>query len=398
MKADRLDPNRRSAVNAAATLTGICLVPAMLLPYITGAAARDLSFNSQQLGLVATALLGGVILVMASSVLWIRKLNWSLLVAAGSIVALAAFLATGFARSFEPMLTCMAFAGFGTGIVYAPAICALGDTHDPDRNFGRAFFLQIVLGGAAGFVATELLDQRGLRAIMVLLSVIFALGLCLIPFLPAAGAKQAVRRVTTPGLRSVQIHAGLAGMLLLTVGPTAIWVFFERIGVEAGFSTRSVGNVIATGLLLGAPGALLSGAAAKRFGRIGPLTLATSVMVCTFAIAITTHNLAVYGLCGLLFQFLWNFSLAFQFGAVSQADASGRLIVLAPVAQGLGAMIAPALAGTLMHDSGYWPAVGLAAITSCAGLALLVWLCRPLASGPWMGQAETISQNTPGTP
>jgi hypothetical protein len=387
---DRADLNRPSVVNAAAFLTSLCLVPAMLLPYVAGAVARELAFDTQQIGLLSAALIGGIIIVMASSVFWIRAFNWRVVVAVGSLIAVAGFLVAGQMRAFVPMCALVAIASFGVGIAYAPAICMLGDTADPDRNFGRAFFMQIVLGGLAGFISTELGEQWGLRGIMGLLSALYLLALLVIPLLPSTGARRATTQAITVTPRVARIYGGLIGMLLLTVGPTAVWVFFEGIGSAAGFSARSIGNVIAAGLLLGAPGALLSAAAGIRFGRMIPLSIATITMVVTFAIAIVTRSLPVYALCAFAFQFMWNFSLSFQYGAVSQADESGRLIVLAPVFQGVGAMLAPAIAGTLIHDNSYWSAVGLAAVTSAVGLLLMAWLCMALARPSWPSEVNHL--------
>jgi hypothetical protein len=81
----------------------------------------------------------------------------------------------------------------------------------------------------------------------------------------------------------------------------------------------------------------------------------------------------------LVFQFMWNFSLSFQLGALSVADGSGRLVVLAPAAQGLGGTLGPALAGTLAKGNDYWTVSALGAVASIAGLVLIVSLCRAAA-------------------
>jgi MFS family permease len=370
------------AVLAAAFLTSICLLPAMLAPYMTGAAARDLSLDTRELGFMAMALIGGVIAVMASSVAWIRRVNWRAVAAAGAFVAMAGFLLAGQARSFALLLAFVSLASLGTGMAYAPAIAALGESDDPDRSFGYAFFLQIILSGIAGFVATQFSGRWGLGGVVYLLGGAFGVSLAAVVLLPERSRKMpAAPAVQEPPL-ALPIYAGLAGILLLSAGPTANWVFFERIGESAGLPAQTVGNVIALGLLLGAPGALFSATVSARFGRIGPLAIATLLMIATFIAVVAARTVAIYLLCALAFQFLWNFTLAFQYGAVSQADVSGRLIVLAPVCQGIGAVFGSGLAGELVHGGSYWPAVVMAAITSLAGLLLILRLCRPRAAAP----------------
>jgi len=375
MAADARDVNNASAVAAAALLTSICLLPMMLIPYIVGAAARDFAVEPRELGLVAGGIIGGVIAVMASSVLWVRKFNWRVLVVVGACVTVAGYLLAGHVRGFGALAILLFIASCGSGLVYAPAICALSDTANPDRSFGYSFFLQILVSGLTGFIATELVQRWGLSGLLDLIATFFALALVLVLFLPARGIKSG----TGDAIRyraGLPVWAGLTGMLLLNAGPMAVWTFFERIGNAAGFSEQSVGNAIATGLLMGAPGALLSSVAGRRYGRILPLAVSSAAMVATFAVAVITRNLVVYLLCGLVFQFLWNFGLAFQYGAMSAADVSGRLIVLAPTFQGVGAVAGPAVAGMMVRGNDYTPVAGVGGLCAIGGLILILWLCN----------------------
>ena len=142
-------------------------------------------------------------------------------------------------------------------------------------------------------------------------------------------------------------------MLLLNAGPTAVWAFFEQIGRGAGFTEQSVGNMIAIALLLGAPGSLFSAAAAGAYGRIRPARGLDAAAGRDLRCRDYAHSPPVYFLAGTLFQFLLNFGLAFQYGALSDADTSGRLIVLAPTFQGIGGIGGPIVAGLLAHGGSY---------------------------------------------
>jgi MFS family permease len=67
--------------------------------------------------------------------------------------------------------------------------------------------------------------------------------------------------------------------------------------------------------------------------------------------------------------------LSFQYGALSDADTSGRLIVLAPTFQGIGGIGGPIIAGLLAHGGSYVAVGAWSAVYEIAGLALLVALC-----------------------
>jgi hypothetical protein len=375
------DVDRPAAVIAAVALTAICLLPVMLTPYIVGAAGQDreLALQPSQLGLLAASLVGGAITVMATSVFWVRRCNWRVLVAAGSAMACAANLYASYAHTFAPLIVAVLVASCATGAAYAPAICALSDTRDPDRNFAYSFFLQIVVSGIAGFLISGLVPRLGIVSPLRLIAVFFAAGLLLAPMLPVRGVKAGAKSVQAGGIPGLQIWAGLVGMLLMNAGPMAVWAFYERIGAAAGFNEHAIGNVIALSLLMGAPGALLSSVAARRFGRRLPLTVATIPVLAAFAASVATRDLRVYLISALLIQFLVNFGLAFQYGAMSAADISGRLIVLGPTFQGMGGVIGPVIAGALVRDGNYAPVAALGASLTLAGLLLILWLCLGVA-------------------
>jgi predicted MFS family arabinose efflux permease len=381
--AERPEVDRLSRVMAAALLTSICLLPTMLMPYLVGAIALTVTPDSRQLGFVAAAVLGGPIALMAVSMAWVRRFPWRRLVFGGLLGAALGYLLAAGAHNFAALLACIAFGSSALAVAYAPPICALSDTSDPDRNFGYAFFLQIVVCGFVGLAATALQDRFGPRSLFVLMAMVFACSLGLLLWLPEAGVKHETRSLSEQASRvsrAFPIWMGLAGMLLLNAGPSAVWAFFERIGRGEGFAEQSVGNMIALALLIGAPGSLLSAPAARRYGRIRPLALATLLLMVTFGVAIHAPNPSIYLLAGALFQFLLNFSLSFQYGALSEADFSGRLIVLAPTFQGIGGIAAPIVAGMVVRSDSYAVAAGLSGLYEIVGLALIIGLCRQSAS------------------
>jgi len=96
--------NRLSVVMAAALLTSVCLLPAMLMPYLIGAVALTVTPDSRQLGFVAAAVLGGPIALMAASVLWVRRFPWRKLVFGGLALAALGYLLAAGAHSFASVI------------------------------------------------------------------------------------------------------------------------------------------------------------------------------------------------------------------------------------------------------------------------------------------------------
>jgi hypothetical protein len=70
------------------------------------------------------------------------------------------------------------------------------------------------------------------------------------------------------------------------------------------------------------------------------------------------------------FNFLWLFIDVYQMGTISTFDPSGRFVSLVPGAQGMGQIVGPNLAATLLsYQLGYD-----AVFTMCAGAAIIAMI------------------------
>jgi MFS family permease len=371
-----MDLNRPAPIAAACYLTATAFAPALLLPLLVGAAAREIGLSPQQVGVTASSLLAGLILVMLSAVLWVRRGHWRRVSAAGCIAAALCFLLVGRADSFPVLIGALFLAGCALGGIYAPSVSALSDTRLPDRNFGYAIFAQILLGAVLGFLSGGVSERWGLTGYATLMAGGVLSTLLVLPWFPERGAAKAPAAEVAARGAGLPVYSGLAGMFLMCVGTVAVWAFFERVGDANGFSAASIARAVSIGLVFSGPGALLSALMGDRFGRIVPLSLATLFLIVTYVLVASSPGFNTYVLACVLFQFMWSFSQAFQYGAVSSVDASGRLIVLAPACQGTGGMVGPALAGLVLAGDNYWPVSLLATVTTLAGLLLFAWLCR----------------------
>jgi hypothetical protein len=71
-----------------------------------------------------------------------------------------------------------------------------------------------------------------------------------------------------------------------------------------------------------------------------------------------------------LYNFVWNFSLAFQYAAVNAADASGRSVAVAPAFHGAGGAVGPAVAAVLITGDSFLAVNILAAIAVILSFSL----------------------------
>ena len=101
-------------------------------------------------------------------------------------------------------------------------------------------------------------------------------------------------------------------------------------------------------------------------------------MVQLVSLALLTEHAGMAGFAAgaVLYSLGWAFAVPYLYLIVAGQDASGRMIVIAPAAQAIGAGLGPAIAASMLHGNSYLPANWL------AGAALLgAMLCMLAAPG-----------------
>ncbi|MEM8661633.1 MAG: hypothetical protein AAGF35_12175, partial [Pseudomonadota bacterium] len=175
-----------------------------------------------------------------------------------------------------------------------------------------------------------------------------------------------VRQLGLPVL--LALAAGF--FLFFNVG--AVWTYVERMGALAQWETQDIGTGLAVGVAFGIPGALLASWFGNRMGRVLPLTIgATGTIVALFVLG-TEFTIISFTLAMALYNFVWNFSLAFQYAAVNAVDDSGRAVAAAPAFHGVGAAVGPATVALFVTETDLQVVNIMAAIATVLSLLLFV--------------------------
>jgi predicted MFS family arabinose efflux permease len=272
-------------------------------------------------------------------------------------------------------MAALALAGVGLAISFASAITLIGDTSQPNRNFGVLILAQVGLAAAVG-VALPVVDEGwGFSGIMVLFAVISVGNLGCARWLPTRGVKEiAAMSNSSPAASKAPVIVGLFAYLVFYVSLAAVWAFLELIANEFGISDARVSVVISSSLLIGgfgALGAMLVG------GRVRPATGiavgAIGMMLATLML-LGTLSYGVYFAAVCLFQVTWNFGIAFQLGLIATLDISGRFVVLSTAFATAGAVLGPALGGILAASTeGYAGPIGLGIAGTAVSLVIYLW-------------------------
>lgn len=372
VKAQTIGPiNSIGSLLAAIALTVIAMAPFLVLPLYVGAAAENLGLNQQQIGFLASAVAAGSAISSVVMMLLVRRVRWR----RAGLVALSLMLVpmclSIFADDVVTFMALQGLAALGGGSTYSLALTALSDRHHPDRAFGMSIAAQVSFQVVGMLLLPQLVAGAGIDGMLALFVAMELLGLVLIAWLPDSG-KSLPSIVGNASIVSLPVLLALGGCFFFFFNVGAMWTYIERMAVMAGFEAQQIGLGLAIGVSLGIPGALLASWCGDRFGRIGPLTIGALGTVVAVYMLGQGMQFSTYVVAAALYNFVWNFSLAFQYAAVNAVDTSGRGVAAAPAFHGAGVAVGPALAALYVTETSLVAVNVLAGSAAVASLLLFV--------------------------
>jgi MFS family permease len=366
-------PSQRApTIAAAVALSVIAVSPFLILPLFVEGVVADLHYTQSQVGFFSALVgLGSMISALAAGI-WVRRVRWhatARLALAGLLVASAISL-----RFHEraPFLLAMLLAGLAGGALYSLALTVLSDGANPDRNFGFSVAGQVAFQVAGLLLGPSLLRWQGINGLLLVILAISAAGWLLVRPLPADGGASAAA-AGDGSLLSLPMCLALGGCFLFYFNVGVYWTYIELIGRAAGHDAQAVANTIAVGVACGLPGALLAAWLGERFGRVLPLAIGAALVVAAVLLVRGAPGIAQLAWSGVLYNFAWNYSLAYQYAAVNALDTSGRAVAVSPALAAAGIAAGPAVAGFLVGGDDYTSVIWLtsaAAVASAAAFAL----------------------------
>lgn len=331
-----------------------------LLPLYLGMAQEYRDLSNQEIGIIGSVFFLGFNLLTISAFFWIRRLNWRLIGAVASPIAVLALGAGAYLTSYSLLLISVFVAGGAFSTLYGLCATILGDSNNAARWFGA----KIALESGSGAVLLMLLpalviENHGFDGLSLALAGIVLVLSPLVFLLPPEGTKSPeddlVDSPATKGLATPRaaIFLMLFAIVLWFCGQTVMWSFVERIGSSAGHAVSAVSTVLAFSLGFSLLGAMVATALGDRFGTLKPFLTACIIYLASLPILAQSAVFAAFfsGACILLFSA--GMGVSYAFANISALDNDGRYTILVVPAIGLGALIAPGIAGFLSSDGSY---------------------------------------------
>ncbi|SEK55527.1 Fucose permease [Colwellia chukchiensis] len=345
---------------------------------ILGSAADLKGYSEQQIGFLGTAYLVGQTLANLSSVFWVRKLNWQLMIGVATVVSVLSLYAATFV-DYNGFLSLLIITGLACGTAQACVMCCISGLKDPSKAYSLGLGLQVIVAGAViYFLQLHITPNYGYSGLLYTIAGLFALSLIFLFSMPKSddrshASEHNSKRKKVAARFSMPSIIALVGIGIYFIGQTGIWGFLERIAVSKNMDYEFIGIVLGAVLVLCSIGAFLAIKVGTRFGILMPMIFGIGLFFISVALWLVSDNKWMYALSALIYASAWNFCLPYQLLAVNKTDKDGRYAAMIPAFQSIGGAVGPAMAGILIFDGNFIYVYLMAIITALASLVIF-WL------------------------
>ena len=273
--------------------------------------------------------------------------------------------------------------GYCSGLYTAVAVATIAATSKPARTFN------ILLFAFAFSQALEMhiLPQLSMNGIYLLFIGCYLVGLLFLGWLPPrpidkgldieidveeGDAEHHSKHVHIPAYVPWLV---LAAVLATYINIGAYWTYIELASVASDATPEWVAKVLVWASFLSIVGCLFATVLSNRFGLARPLLVTLvcqAIIVVMLAGGINNINIVISMFS---FNFLWIFADVYQSATIANVDHSGRFASLLPGAQGLGQIIGPNIAASLLAAGlGYGSVFVMCACASLTGMSIYLFM------------------------
>ena len=341
-----LPQSDRKHLVACWVMAALGAMPFAVQPFFLSVMSEALMLAPDQVGLLASADILGVVLASFSGFWWTRRFSHQALIKLASMSMVLGYLGLLFADTFEAVLSLRFLAGvLGHGIAFSLGTALLCRAPHPDRAIAISVVTQISFSSLLLVALPKVLLSTDIETVYWSL---VAIVLVLLP--PLRLTNNSVRFASEAG-RKATIKPLMMWLLVALVcyqlGLSAIWAFIESIGRERQISLEQMGLMLAVILPVSMLGSIFASLLDVRLGRATPVIIATVAGAIGLLIVANTTSITMLAAGFLLHQIAWNFGIAFVYGAIAQVSDQSGTEILAPGSQSLGTALGPVLAGML---------------------------------------------------
>ena len=362
------------------TLAGYAVLVGV--PVISTAWVNLLGFSEVQVGRVAGADLGGLSVGAVATSLLISKVGRREIIILGILIACISNAACISIVNYESVLWLRFLAGFGSGLITATAVSCLGASSRPALAFNAMLFA-FAFSQAAEMHFLPMLSMESIYLTFIICFLI------IVPFLRWVPNKTSIQVTNKPGVAESMkgsklledtvpryvIWLCLSAIVITYVNIGAYWTYIELAAASDNTDPEWVGSVLTWSSFCSLLGCLFATLLSNKFGLLRPLLVtlicqASIVGMLANGVTNTSILISVFS-----FNCLWIFIDVYQMSTIANFDEVGKYASLMPGAQGLGQIIGPNMAASILGlGLGYSAVFIMCAIASLTALLIYAFI------------------------
>ena len=345
------------------------------IPVISTAWVTKLGFTEVEVGRVAGMDLGGLSAGAIVTAWIINRVNRRILVFIGIIIAVVANGMCLKYVDYDTVLWLRFLAGFGSGMYTAVAVAIFGMSIRPALAYNLMLF---------SFAFSQALEMRILPQLSMngIYWVFIGCFLATIPFLKWIKSYPKTRPVeerSSTNDSNARYALFLPWVCLFAIFLTyinigAYWTYIELAALDSNINPNLVSEVLVWASLCSLLGCLIATLLSNRFGLLRPLLIALFTMAMGVGMLAFGINEPRFLMSVFTFNLLWIFTDVYQMGSLANFDNGGHYAAYLPAAQGLGQIVGPNLAASLLGLSLGYQSVFIMCWCAAMIAMLIYWL------------------------
>jgi|TARA_B100001146_G_scaffold200397_1_gene190981 predicted MFS family arabinose efflux permease len=340
-------------VTAAILLSCAGIFMVFGMPFFVGGLISELGFTQAQANLISSAEIAGMALSSLLGAAWIGRFNWRHVALFALFAVLAGNLFSFYVENFQVLVATRFITGLvGHGTAFALGVAAIGNTSQPDRNFGFTIASQVAMGALTALIVPKTIAIYGIAGMCAPAAILAVVAMAFIPRLATSGHAQTPD--SNQSKRTGILILPLLGLLVMIIWQMGVGPFFNNLvpyGISIELDPSDIGTALFLSTGLSIIGPLTASALANKINRNVPVCIALTaqlLIILSFQGDITWIGFTVRAI---LFQTAWNFTGPFLMGMIANLDESGRYSVLIPASQLGGIALGHAVIASLVQGS-----------------------------------------------
>ena len=340
-------------VTAAILLSCAGIFMVFGMPFFVGGLISELGFTQAQANLISSAEIAGMALSSLLGAAWIGRFNWRHVALFALFAVLAGNLFSFYVENFQILVATRFITGLvGHGTAFALGVAAIGNTSQPDRNFGFTIASQVAMGALTALIVPKTIAIYGIAGMCAPAAILAVVAMAFIPRLATSGHAQTPD--SNQSKRTGILILPLLGLLVMIIWQMGVGPFFNNLvpyGISIELDPSDIGTALFLSTGLSIIGPLTASALANKINRNVPVCIALTaqlLIILSFQGDITWIGFTVRAI---LFQTAWNFTGPFLMGMIANLDESGRYSVLIPASQLGGIALGHAVIASLVQGS-----------------------------------------------